>query len=806
MFRARDTHLDREVALKVILADTSADVLAEARAAVRVSHPSVVQVHAVEEVGDLAFVVMELVAGVSLAVLKPAQDPSGSTWLHMLDGLIEAVASLHAAGVVHRDIKPANLMLAAEGRLRIVDFGIALAPGRETVSGGTPGYMAPEQWGGVGDARSDVYSLGVVVTELLTGQRPDAGRLDKEQARALRRLGVERLAPVLERACAPNPADRPASASVLLEAYRDAVRRSRRARTLRRAALLAAVAFAVVIAAFVFVPSDPQMAPRVPTLAWRSVSSNGLGPLVTAAAIDSTGTRLGVVYSNGSVRVQALTDDESSNGREVLRGGAESIAWLSDEELAVARRDGYAVVNVGTGAVTVEGDGLVDAVTWSRFGPVTLDKRGLVLNGRRLPVSADSPDGQLVPALATSPDGREVAFQRADAGTHVATVWVVDLASGATRPLSGLANVAPGLAWTTRGLLVIETNRANAGSQIERLYRVDPLGVARPVELSVWNDHTHRVLAANVPGDVIAVVESRTRWTTELIVPGELTRWVVGGQTRVSDVDEDQILLTATQWWGHDIVSVPRADLVGGVEALLPQASISDESTSYSHPTVSSAGRIFAFRTPHTSQAGADADASQLVFGRPPALRSIAEVGAHLAQSNAPPPTWARVVCAPAARERCALVTASRGQLEVRELGEGGVGPRLLTITPATHDSHYGLAISADGERFVWPDPEGRVRWSSRDGATTGVLELPGELRPYRARFDARGHLWLLMGELDPTQREILELDAEMREARRMRPAPFTMPSYVAVAPQGDLVALSGASIERQVMVATVPR
>src|SRR6185503_8491445 len=191
VYRARDTRLGRDVAIKVLPADVSAhpDRLArferEARMVAGLNHPNIVTLFSVEDEGDVRFLTMELVEGQSL---DRHVTPGGLPLARVLDvgiALSDALTAAHEKGVVHRDLKPANVMLTREGRVKVLDFGLAKlavvdlgldATQAATLAAplssaglivGTVPYMAPEQIRGeVVDARSDLFALGIILYEL----------------------------------------------------------------------------------------------------------------------------------------------------------------------------------------------------------------------------------------------------------------------------------------------------------------------------------------------------------------------------------------------------------------------------------------------------------------------------------------------------------------------------------------------------------------------------------------------------------------------------------------------------------------
>jgi eukaryotic-like serine/threonine-protein kinase len=188
VYRGTDLSLDREVAVKVALdplAEENPVYVArfkrEARAAAALSHPGVVTVYDAGADGPTRYIVMELVDGQSLAELlreEPDHRLEPARAARIAEEIADTLAAAHAAGVVHRDIKPGNVMITRDDRVKVLDFGIARTADGVTLTQaasvlGTAPYMAPEQaMGNPADARSDIYSLGCVLYEMLTGRPP----------------------------------------------------------------------------------------------------------------------------------------------------------------------------------------------------------------------------------------------------------------------------------------------------------------------------------------------------------------------------------------------------------------------------------------------------------------------------------------------------------------------------------------------------------------------------------------------------------------------------------------------------------
>jgi TolB-like protein/Tfp pilus assembly protein PilF len=223
VYLARDLKLDRRVALKLLPPELVADELRrrrfdrESRSLAALNHPNVVTVHSVEEADGQPFIVMEWVQGRTLLEIIPPRGLSLDRTLELAIPMIDGVAQAHAAGIVHRDLKPSNVMVRDDGVVKVLDFGISKGEAETVADGkafrpdltaegrvlGTLPYMSPQQILGLPvDARSDVFSLGVILFEMLTGVRPFHGDGHATLAAAI----LQQPAPALERLAAV-PAD-----------------------------------------------------------------------------------------------------------------------------------------------------------------------------------------------------------------------------------------------------------------------------------------------------------------------------------------------------------------------------------------------------------------------------------------------------------------------------------------------------------------------------------------------------------------------------------------------------------------------
>ena len=236
VYLAHDQELGRNVALKALPSALSASpelrqrLRREARAAANIKHPSIATVHALSEIDGQLFIVSEFVQGTTLRELIGGGPLEASRAYAVAVKIASALSAAHAAGVIHRDLKPENVIVTPDGEVKVVDFGIAYiemppAPDLERLIGssrftrdgvvlGTPGYMSPEQQLGQRvDARTDVYSFGILFGEMLLGRRPETA--------ADRGLIPARFAELITRCVSLDPDARFRSGSELLKALAD---------------------------------------------------------------------------------------------------------------------------------------------------------------------------------------------------------------------------------------------------------------------------------------------------------------------------------------------------------------------------------------------------------------------------------------------------------------------------------------------------------------------------------------------------------------------------------------------------------
>jgi beta-lactam-binding protein with PASTA domain/tRNA A-37 threonylcarbamoyl transferase component Bud32 len=244
VYVATDLRLERRVALKVMHSHLSDDTIfqsrfiQEARAAARLADPHVVNVFDQGQDGEMAYLVMEYLPGITLReLLREQRRLTLPQAVSIMDAILSGLSAAHKAGIVHRDVKPENVLLAEDGRIKIGDFGLARATTANTATGaqllGTIAYLAPELvTRGTADARSDIYALGIMLYEMLTGEQPYKGEqpmqiafqhaTDSVPRPSVKNPGVpEQLDELVLWSTERNPDDRPNDAREMLDRLRE---------------------------------------------------------------------------------------------------------------------------------------------------------------------------------------------------------------------------------------------------------------------------------------------------------------------------------------------------------------------------------------------------------------------------------------------------------------------------------------------------------------------------------------------------------------------------------------------------------
>ena len=566
VYKARDTHLDRLVAIKILPPDKVADgdrrrrFAQEAKTASALNHPGIVTIYDITQHEGIDFIAMEFVPGRTLDQVIPRHGLAVRETLDYGAQIADAIAAAHAAGVVHRDLKPANLIVTAQGRIKVLDFGIAklvdrpglsalgaAATATRSVAGtdqgailGTVAYMAPEQVEGkTVDARSDIFSFGSVLYEMLSGQRAFQGDSPLSTLTAVLRDEPEplsktthRLPRELERVisrCLRKDPDRRwqsmADVKVALRELKEDLDSGQLADSVaavppkRRKWAAAAVLVVLVgsaIGAFVWrdrsarVRSAPVPFTAIPLTTYPgreqqpsfSPDGNSVAFAWNGEAEDNWDIYVKLIGAGSPQRLTSnpaieLSPAWSPDGRSIAFGRVRDdlrVAILTvpsrggpEREVLETLRSGV----LGVGQIlawSADSRFLVVAASPAAGEPVVLTAVD-VATGAVRPITKPSPDYGVDMLPSISPDGRTLAFVRQRRGVRTGELYVQALSAGfepegEPRHLAGNGVFYHGIAWSATGSDVIVSSGTSGDVALwrialqhpDQLERLSPFG------------------------------------------------------------------------------------------------------------------------------------------------------------------------------------------------------------------------------------------------------------------------------------------------------------------------------------------
>jgi Tol biopolymer transport system component/tRNA A-37 threonylcarbamoyl transferase component Bud32 len=561
VYRARDPRLNRDVAIKVLPAERVSDedrrrrFVQEAHAASALNHPHIVTIYEIESANGNDFIVMEYVRGKSLDALIPRHGMRLDDVLRIAIPVADALAAAHARGIIHRDLKPANVMVAAEGAVKVLDFGLAKLVGHDedaaeadlthtadaafSVPGtiaGTAAYMSPEQaTGGKVDARSDIFSFGTMLYEMMTGVRAFAGTSTADTLSAVLRSQpkaptaiVASVPPDLEKAilrCLRKDPERRfqhmGDVRVALQEIKEdsesgaalspAVSRRR-----RRPLIMALVGTGIILATAVvwLRPSIRELAlpaPRVVPLTTLPGSeyASTFSPDGSQVAFQWTGenalsTTDIYVKIIGSPEVRRLTTDPADDGGPTWSPDGRSIAYVRAHSQGVGDSPVEGRIRLvsplGGADVGLSEFPVNQLIAWSpdgrylaagRYASPGHDKAGIFLvpkdGGDPRPLTPTrAPSFDVNPSF--SPDGHRLAYmsclRRVNCDLYLLELDAAMTPVGAARRLTTQASThIGGLAWTRDGASVIYTSAFTANHTY--LWRIAIEGNQSPERLEL---------------------------------------------------------------------------------------------------------------------------------------------------------------------------------------------------------------------------------------------------------------------------------------------------------------------------------
>lgn len=752
VYRAWDTKLDREVALKLLPASLSgvdargAAIVDEGRMLARVRHPGVVTIYGADRIGNRIGLWMELVKGQTLQqALARGKTFTAPEAERIGVALCDAVAAVHEAGLLHRDIKPHNVMLAEDGRVVLMDFGTGreLSDSSAAALAGTPLYLAPELLAGGDPAvASDIYSLGVLLFHLLTGSYPVQGgsledlriaheRRMRTDVRSVRPHVPPKLARIVERAIHPEPERRYPSARAL---GADLQSLEPRVKPLLSAPVLAvAVTLAVAVGALIWTDQVPAPVARTATssrAAARAVPVTTLPGQKEYPTLSPDGSRVAFMWHRGEgidIYVKSVNADTTVQLTRSPGGGAFP-AWSPDgrfitflrrlpsrsrSELAeqtgpVAddageRRDAVLIVPAAGGPErTIWSEpGLIvhSRLDWSPDGEHLVLAAGALGRSRKLLtiavssgelrwLTAPPPDSVGDSDPAFSPDGRAIAFVRSS-GSEIG-LYVLSLAGGEPTRVRSFSSPIRRPAWTADGQSLVFTSHLGASSS--SLWRIQTSG-GDPEPLPGTGDGARDPSTARSGGRLVFVQShmDQNLYRADLTegAAGAITQLAATTRTDTSpDISPD----------GSRVVFV--SNRTGSFEIWVMDASganpvqLTELKGTLKHPRWSRDGRRIAFAA---KAAGATDDDIHLVeMSGGPARRLTSDASNDLVPTWSADSRWIYFVSNRSGSYQIWRVPADGGRAEKVTTGGG------VKVWPSSDGRHLYFST---GARAIWRMP-----------------------------------------------------------------------------------------------------
>lgn len=587
VYKGYDAALERNVAIKILPAEVVADetrvtrFVQEARAASALNHPHVVSIYDIGEEGRVRYIAMELIDGKTLREL--ASDPLDvRKALKIVGQVADALTAAHAAGIIHRDLKPDNIMVTSSGYAKVLDFGLAklrinepagdksATVQRGTDPGvvmGTAGYMSPEQAQGKAvDHRSDIFSLGCVLYELVTGRRAFRGDssvdtlhkiiyADPESVRALRPDTPAELVRIIRKALAKDPDERYQSVKDLAIDVRDllrdiesnpsvaaltapAVSVHRRGPSIWIAAVVALLAAAAAIAWFASRPRDPVPAAEAPMRMTRVTAS---GKVISAAMSPDTRFVAYVVADQGeqSLWVRQMSSGQSLQLVPPTRSAYWGTAFAPDGSIFYGMKsraestgamyqisalggDARKIISGIDSQAAFSPDGKRMAflrARWPKENQSAIIVAGIDGSNEKVLATAQAPEF-FVPiffaGVSWSPDGKQIAAPLVNRQDLRGRIVSVDVETGTMRPIAeeDWISVAQ-VAWMPdqRGLVAIAQRRNADASQV--WYVTYPEGKVSPITNDLFD---YRIVNVSADGKSLLTIARES--TSDLwIVP-----------------------------------------------------------------------------------------------------------------------------------------------------------------------------------------------------------------------------------------------------------------------------------------------